>query len=148
MSKAVTQQVQLGKTNLLLEENNGGTVREVMGGIAQHFVEKLFGWSNRVWDIAIIMLQPGHFSETSSQGGAAFDTQLLLSFCIPLFRLNKTTNCPVHSIWTLQLHEVRGNRDDDLLGVRNTARYILIMLAQEDCITMAKYDERRHAQLF
>ena len=46
MGETIAQEVQLAVTDLLRKEDDGGTIREVPGGIAEHIMHKLLGLRN------------------------------------------------------------------------------------------------------
>src|SRR5579864_3761352 len=65
MGETIAQEVQLAVTDLLRKEDNGGIIRKVPGGIAEHIMHKLLGLRNVFRHITIVALQPGHLDMTS-----------------------------------------------------------------------------------
>src|SRR3954447_16898747 len=93
------------------------------------------------------MLQPGHIDHTRRQGGTTRNTQLLRSLDILRAGFHKTTNSAVDSIRSFELYQVRRNRNDDLVRVRNATWHIFVVLAQKNGITVTKNNQRGYAQL-
>src|SRR5579884_2570719 len=110
----------------------GSTLKEIM--------------QQRLRHVAIIMLQPGHFSMASCVH-ACSDLKWPRRQIRRALGLDKAANSAVDRVRAFKLDEMGRNRNDRLLRPRNATHRVLVILALEHNIAMSANHQRRYAQL-
>src|SRR5438132_11591926 len=112
MREAIAQEVKFSKTDLLPKKDDGRTIREVTGRIAEHIMEKLPWQWNLFGDTAIVVLQTGHFDKTSRVHGGTGDRVSTHTTCSLLQLFDEAAESADDGIAPLYLHEEGGDGDN------------------------------------